>query len=465
MNRILDIETLKQLYSKNHTKGKVTEVLPFTTHSKYSHSNWTQMIGELVKQLTKIEVNYQDISKSFYETNYNDLSIYIANQVECENEDIREDLSKFIDSYLFNDSNVNTVHPFLFNFVANGKSKSEESKYAGFTYDVFYSNSDVDTFSKFFNTREANDILNETIITALCEKVGQHHKLRNAEYTSLLEDLPSLYIEDMKYLMRKPGYFNEIFSLFTNYYIFAYCCQIIYNFGELQGDHYNDTKAFYYSLEWESLRNSRQAANGQLSYKRIQERSTLLFPHMHAQFQISHSSFNPEKENGLREFLTYSALKKKIDENIVNEEEFILNLNDWIKTYSANWKLELPNELPTDLPGSLRLLVSCIEKGMNSSAIRKFGKNIENLGKGLFLKSRGNLGYVFNLSHDLLMALITVSVKDDRLPLKSLYSELEKRGIALDFSSKRELVNMLETHNLLDKKSDSGDAQYVKPIQ
>lgn len=102
---------------------------------------------------------------------------------------------------------------------------------------------------------------------------------------------------------------------------------------------------------------------------------------------------------------------------------------------------------------------------MNSTAIKKFGKNIENLGKGYFLKSRGSLGYVFNLSHDLLMALITVSVKDDRLPLKSLYSELEKRGIALDFSSKRELVNILETHNLLDKKSDSGDAQYVKPIQ
>ena len=40
----------------------------------------------------------------------------------------------------------------------------------------------------------------------------------------------------------------------------------------------------------------------------------------------------------------------------------------------------------------------------------------------------------------------------------------ERRGLFFDRYSKEEIVNLLNTWNLIDKKSDSGDAQYVKQI-
>ena len=42
--------------------------------------------------------------------------------------------------------------------------------------------------------------------------------------------------------------------------------------------------------------------------------------------------------------------------------------------------------------------------------------------------------------------------------------EYEKRGLFFDRYSKEEIIKLLTKLNLIDKKSDSGDAQYVKPI-
>lgn len=45
-----------------------------------------------------------------------------------------------------------------------------------------------------------------------------------------------------------------------------------------------------------------------------------------------------------------------------------------------------------------------------------------------------------------------------------LYKEYEYRGIYLDNTSKEYLQDFFTKLNLIDKKSDSGDAQYVKRI-
>ena len=64
----------------------------------------------------------------------------------------------------------------------------------------------------------------------------------------------------------------------------------------------------------------------------------------------------------------------------------------------------------------------------------------------------------------MLLVITTLCVKDEKLKLKQLFNEYEKRGIYFDRYSKEEVVNFLTKLNLIDKKSDSGDAQYVKPV-
>jgi DNA phosphorothioation-dependent restriction protein DptG len=71
---------------------------------------------------------------------------------------------------------------------------------------------------------------------------------------------------------------------------------------------------------------------------------------------------------------------------------------------------------------------------------------------------------MLNVNQDLLLLLTALSLKDERKSLKQVFVELENRGMYFDRYSREEIVKLLDKLNVLDKKSDSGDAQYVKPI-
>lgn len=53
---------------------------------------------------------------------------------------------------------------------------------------------------------------------------------------------------------------------------------------------------------------------------------------------------------------------------------------------------------------------------------------------------------------------------EEKIRLVDLYKEYERRGLYLDNTSKEYLQEFFTKLNLIDKKSDSGDAQYVKRI-
>lgn len=82
-----------------------------------------------------------------------------------------------------------------------------------------------------------------------------------------------------------------------------------------------------------------------------------------------------------------------------------------------------------------------------------------------FLKLRGRSGYMLNLSEETLIFLTKLCVKDQEiLRLKDVFEEFERRGVFLDNVSKEQVTQYFEKLNLIEKKSDSGDAKYVKRI-
>ena len=72
---------------------------------------------------------------------------------------------------------------------------------------------------------------------------------------------------------------------------------------------------------------------------------------------------------------------------------------------------------------------------------------------------------MLNLSEETLIFLTKVCIKDqEKMRLNDVFSEFECRGVFLDNHSKDEVMRYYEKLNLIEKKSDSGDAQYVKRI-
>ena len=82
-----------------------------------------------------------------------------------------------------------------------------------------------------------------------------------------------------------------------------------------------------------------------------------------------------------------------------------------------------------------------------------------------FGKRRGSLGYCLNLNEEDIILLTKLCIKDQgRLKLSVLFDKFEERGISFDRDSRIKIIGLYEKLNLLEKKSDSGDAQYVRSI-
>ncbi|OED33576.1 DNA phosphorothioation-dependent restriction protein DptG [Planococcus maritimus] len=471
MTEIIDRTYLRKHLAekKKHDTGRVMDVVPFL--SKRTQSLTTQfykMIGEYVRHITEIKVGDKAISSEIleYETEKNILSEHIASKIEFEDDEARYDFVRFIDEYLFKQERMNTIHPYLFNFIPIEKKLTNEfSKYAEFMQDVLLQKER--NITDFFCDKEANDILTELIITNLdiLTKKGNGANTKKSSYQPFLNHISELYREDLNFLTQYKEYFIQAFPMLTHHYAFMYVCQLLWNLEQYEGGAMNEVYPFYYAFEWESLTKRREAAHPVKGYKFVQERSENLFPHIHTLSQLSHNKLNADYlESEPWAVMSYHEIYTKVSSK--GEEykaHFLSDLNGWINDYCSWQNIPLPQESDS-LEDALRTLFKCLKEGTSSTVATKFGKNIEDLGSSMFLKRRGSIGYVFNLKHEFILLLVAISVKNERIPLNQLYEELEKRGVALDYYSRQELVNLLDSHNILDKKSDSGDAQYVKPI-
>lgn len=82
-----------------------------------------------------------------------------------------------------------------------------------------------------------------------------------------------------------------------------------------------------------------------------------------------------------------------------------------------------------------------------------------------FLKNRRSSGLMLNITEEFLIFLTKLTIKhEEQMSLNEVFHQFELRGVFLDQPSKDEVVKFYTKLNLIDKKSDSGDAQYVKRI-
>lgn len=464
MSTILKINDLENLVGNNkHDVGKVVDVLPYVTkRTKAIRGNFNEVLGEYVRNICGLQLRddkKKDDDLSF--SSGNPFIEQIMNEIDYAPE-AEYDLERFLNQYLFgHDNKIKPIHPYLFNYVPISKN-NELQKYARFIKDTLVH--DEVSISSIFNNKESEDILTELILS----KLEIPTKEVTAQYQPLMKFLAKYYQEDLLFLSEYKDYFLKSFQLLTHFYTFMYVCQLVVKFEQFDEADYSQSIPLYFALEWESISKRRKAADDLEGFRRIKEKAPNLFVHIHTMSQLSHNELQnveSDSKKNLR-FMNYREIKELVNERDTNiSEQLLEDVKVWITKYSEIWsKRVTPKEIPTDLPQAFRTLFSCLKEGMNADACKKFGENIEDLGADVFLKNRGSVGSVLNMSHEMLLLLTAVCVKKERMPLNRLFEEFSKRGVAFDRHSRKAIIELFDSHNILDKKSDSGDAQYVKPI-
>ena len=276
------------------------------------------------------------------------------------------------------------------------------------------------------------------------------------KFIPLLDDIVDLFNEDINFAIRNEKFLIDNIDNIFAYYYFFYVSQLILKIskGFNADDNIDD---LYYLLEWESASKNRKSLNK--GYKFLKDRSNSLFAKMSVIDQVNTLM-------GTKGYLESDMLKFYNDLDEESGKNLLYYLSLWVESYRRARHFDY-KELPNDFEGLVNILFESLDdpkNGIDQAPKSRYAKNIEEISKKYVIKRRGSYGYVLNMNRDMLLVITALCVKDKKIKLNQLFDEYERRGIYFDRYSKEEIVNFLTKLNLIDKKSDSGDAQYVKPV-
>lgn len=381
-------------------------------------------------------------------------------KIECRDEEDKKYLEALLKDYLIDsDNELNVVHPYLYKYVSptHNLSNSGEKAIAQFFTDVFFR--DVPEFKDYFNKKDEEEysqynVLINMIIDSLPELQEKEY---GTKYIPKLDYITEVFENDMLFALENKDFLNKNIENIFAYYYFYYITQLSLKLFDKEYT-LDQCEEVYCLLESESgSRNRKSYTNG---YKKIKDKTSSLLYKVYTIDYIN--KLLATKGLVFAELIDYFA---KLDDE--EQKEFLRVFREFIKIYSKTLNIEEEKIMDINELNFEELFEKLYETFLeisDQSPSSRYSKIFDELGKKYFLKHRGPLGYLLNMSQEMLLTITSLCIKEDKIALKDLFKEYEKRGIFFDNSSKSEVENLLTKLNYIDKKSDSGEAQYVRRI-
>lgn len=162
---------------------------------------------------------------------------------------------------------------------------------------------------------------------------------------------------------------------------------------------------------------------------------------------LNQTPFEENKDSCETLLSIYQNEKRKVINNRSSENRYIEEINTSVSSYEEFVK---------------KLEDLCV--GLQSSSyISRMRKKIIDVLSIRFLQlRRGN--YILVLDNEMLLFLIAMITKSERVKLEEMYKRFKNYGIVFNLGTRKAIESYLLKLNLLDRKSDSGEAQYVEVV-
>jgi len=294
-------------------------------------------------------------------------------------------------------------------------------------------------------------------------------------------DIRNLFKEDLRYLSQLQEFYVNNVSQLIKYYYFHYVTQqslrVTDIFDRVQNNH-----PLYFTLNWEKVSRSRLALEH--GWKKLESNSTALFAHANTLELLNTIDFN-KKFTALQGPFTYREIADAVQQMTTDEENnFTAAVNKLITTYRIKiqdfvWepfeeRYEIAQGKLYEKHHSLSLihrLFSMVKYQFENSgriaAYHDYATWFKTFIKSGFFKLRGTLGGSLKIDRELLLLMTELSImslNQNKILVTALWEQLERRGIYFDERTKQAVIAFFGKINTLEKKSDSGDAQYVKRL-
>lgn len=468
MKFIIDEQKFKKDYIVNgsikHNSPKNIRILPYITKHEKIHneqiSKFKTCVGEFCRIIYNKKLNSNEI-------NLSDVDIFIKNvEVDPSN---KVALKSIIKEMFFDESgNLYTFHPKLLNYINMPKGDYNQGL-AIFLYDMLLGGSNNEDIKnkiiKCFNYKPQN-VMEFMILESLPDL--ENNKEINKNHKCIALNVSNLFKQDLGFILNNPVLFTEEFENLLKYYYFFYVSQLSIKLSQFFDANKEITEELYFNLDWESVSKSRISYN--LGWKRLENILIPLFSHVHL-INILNSNNNSTSYD----YVEISNVINHISDEDRNElyQNIKMIKNKYVSLIDdVDWDDFNPVEKYSDdfLKQEIFDFFKRIDYQFINSNTRKkpydgYKRWFEEYCKINYLRTRGPLGYTLNLTKEQLLFITKLCIKDnDKIKLKDLFEEYKIRGICFDRDSQCKIVELFERLNIIEKKSDSGDAQYVKSI-
>lgn len=342
--------------------------------------------------------------------------------------------------------------------------KTNEEKIADYLADVLGEKEELRKYITEANKRLLHraNVLERVIFEQL--EVLEEKENNEAEYFRVVRSLCKKFEDDFAYIVASSNRVREyLIPLFELYY-FTYTAQTCLQLDRFFDGDRDSIIPLYFSLDWEGTSLNRRCYTE--GWQKLQMAIKKIFAHA-VTLEILNST-EPDNER-----VDYISLFDIIRDNKEKEIE-ILNvvkiLIDKYRGYVTD--CDEMNQLSRDsddnsLEQEIRFLFKCIKTRFEykrPEPYNRYSKKFE-IFCYKFLKNRGGGRMTLNLTEENIIFLTKIAIKDnEKRRLVDIFKEFENRGIYLDNLSKDQVAKFYEKRNLIEKKSDSGDAKYVKRI-
>lgn len=296
-----------------------------------------------------------------------------------------------------------------------------------------------------FIEQDIYNIFNKNIMT-------KTHDVSTNSYVSFLDDI---FTKDFLFLLDNQHYFKVQIDRFLKFYLFIYSAQLALNINETHILEQPTSQKLYFILNHEKASSERKSLVN-FGYRTLIDKARYMFPYLSLLENLSDAVNNKNLK-----FYHF----KEIPDTVEN----IAVIDELTKLY-RNAK-SLPEETlfnSRSIPEAFQTLFNSTmeqfrtdKKAVLDRFITAFEKQIS----GSFFQSRGRSGKVLVLDQDTILLLTNLAIGHrDQLRFQDLMDEFRERSVYFDPKSEDALLELYERVGNVDRKSDSGDAVYVRSI-
>lgn len=434
-----------------HRQGNKYKLLPYAANEKTLVSNFSGVVGAFSRFISNKELKGEFDIDNFIEEVSDQIAEYEGDTSKETFKDIIK--SMFVDGNDLVDFDIKTI-----NYIS---SNSADEKIAKFLYSVLFDESLKDKVNRHYD-RDVDNILYKLVLKALPELKDKNILI--SDYKCYMPFIKDLFLKDFEFLIENEELYKNSLRRFIEYYYMFYVSQLAIKLNKFEKADLTKADKIYYTLAWESTSKNRTAYK--FGWDLLKNSINSLFSHAIVLEMLNH--------HGLNDQLGYVDLAKVYnsmdDEKISNQIEEVFNAYiNQIKDKPWNEFKEVNRD--TEINGFNRVykLFDAVEyqfvKTTRTRAYDAYKNWFIKFVYDNFAKRRGSLGYNLNMTEDDIILMTKICIKNkERMKLNTLFDEFELRGIFFDRDSKIKIIQLYEKLNLLEKKSDSGDAQYVRSV-